>query len=151
VNARIAEHWPPDKNVKQGGPHVKLTPDERPAEGPEKPVFPLILFCHGMGGSRTAYSSVWGEFASYGFVVCAMEHRDGSGARTLVNTTRPKVSAATQNERWQEDSSTDQVLTSTRLMWWTSFFPKMIQAMRRPATGWTESFAKHRSRCASQN
>ena len=78
----------------------------------------------GMGGSRAAYSSVCGEFASYGFVVCAMEHGDGSGARTLVNTTRPKVSAAAQNERRQVDSSTNQVLTSTRSMWSTSFSPK---------------------------
>ena len=116
-NARIAEHWPPDKNVKQGGPQVKLTPDERPAEGPGKPVFLLIMSSHGMGRSRTAYNSVCDEFASYGFVVCAMEHRDGSGARTLVNITRPKVSAAVQSEMRQMGSSANQVLTSTPSMW----------------------------------
>lgn len=31
------------------------------------------------------YSSMCGEFASYGFVTVAVEHRDGSGPRTFVN------------------------------------------------------------------
>jgi platelet-activating factor acetylhydrolase len=105
-NARIAEYCPPDKNVKQGS-QVNLTPGERLAEGPEKPVFPLIMFSHGLGGSRTAYNGVCGEFTSYGFVVCAMEHRDGSGARTLVNIRRPKVSAAAQNERLEHKPGSD--------------------------------------------
>jgi hypothetical protein len=34
---------------------------------------------------KATYSSVCGEFASYGFVVVSLEHRDGSGPRTFIN------------------------------------------------------------------
>lgn len=59
------------------------------------PCFPLLMFSHGLGGTRTTYSSVCGEFASYGFVVVAVEHRDGSGPRTFVNL--PKDGKMTEN------------------------------------------------------
>ncbi|KAI3399982.1 hypothetical protein diail_5138 [Diaporthe ilicicola] len=50
-----------------------------------RPRFAVVVFSHGLGGSRTMYSTVCGDLASHGFVVVAMEHRDGSGARTYVN------------------------------------------------------------------
>ena len=84
-NARLATHWPSEKNVAKGGFKAKDEKAEPPKGQSEEPTFPLVIFSHGMGGSRTAYSSLCGEFASYGFVVCAVEHRDGSGARTFVN------------------------------------------------------------------
>ncbi|KAF2494058.1 hypothetical protein BU16DRAFT_583049 [Lophium mytilinum] len=103
-NSRPATHWPPPENFRSRHGPGKVKNREGPApEGKEdEPTFPLMFFSHGLGGTRTMYSSLCGEvqqvplhdcfrasdsvqFASYGFVVCAVEHRDGSGPRTFVN------------------------------------------------------------------
>lgn len=68
----VSDRWPGTENVQE------------PFSRKEKPIFPLVLFSHGLGGTRRAYSTLCGEYASYGFVVCAIEHRDGSAPRTLV-------------------------------------------------------------------
>lgn len=51
----------------------------------EKGEFPVIVFSHGLGGTRTTYSQYCGELASRGNVIVAVEHRDGSGPSTLVS------------------------------------------------------------------
>lgn len=84
-NAHVAAHWPPRSNSKCAEDKIKDEEAGLPDRQSERPVFPRMVFSHGLGGSRTAYSSLCGEFASYGFIVCAIEHRDGSGARTFVN------------------------------------------------------------------
>lgn len=84
-NTPVATHWPPEGNSKKCGYKVKNQQGPPPEGMPKEPTFPLLMFSHGLGGSRTAYSSLCSEFASYGFVVCAVEHRDGSGPRSFVN------------------------------------------------------------------
>jgi platelet-activating factor acetylhydrolase len=84
-NSAPATHWPPKGNSKKRGYKVKNQQGPPPEGVDRPPIFPLLMFSHGLGGSRTAYSSLCSEFASYGFVVCAVEHRDGSGPRTFIN------------------------------------------------------------------
>jgi len=98
-NARLAKHWPASGNLKTGGKEIKNTAGKPPPGEPEQPCFPMLIFSHGLGGQRKCYSSVCGEFASYGFVVCAVEHRDGSGPRTYVNLAKEGVGSAEEREK----------------------------------------------------
>lgn len=82
-----------------------------PPGEPDMPIFPMLIFSHGLGGTRTTYSSVCGEFASYGFVVIALEHRDGSGPRTYINLPEPgqrkaplEQGGSREEERSQKDA-----------------------------------------------
>lgn len=40
--------------------------------------WPVMIFSHGLGGSRNAYSHLAGSIASHGVIVICSEHRDGS-------------------------------------------------------------------------
>lgn len=82
-NAPLAEHFPAEGNVREAGAEIRDRKADNPFDRP--PIFPLMLFSHGLGGTRTTYSAICGEYASYGWVCCAIEHRDGSGPRTFVN------------------------------------------------------------------
>ena len=101
-NARPARHWPPDKKSYSAGFQAKSEAGPPPEGESEEPQFPLLIFSHGLGGTRTVYSSLCGEFASYGFVVCAIEHRDGSCVRTHVNHSEDGVASVENMEEKAE-------------------------------------------------
>ena len=50
---------------------------------PSVPKMPLVVFSHGLGGSRAVYSTILSEMASQGYFVAAVEHKDGSAAVTF--------------------------------------------------------------------
>jgi platelet-activating factor acetylhydrolase len=54
-----------------------------------EPKFPVIIFSHGLSGSRLIYSTFCSSLASYGFVVAAVEHRDRSSSWTYMLETDP--------------------------------------------------------------
>ena len=52
-----------------------------------------MIFSHGLGGSRNAYSHLLGSLSSHGVVVIAPDHRDGSSPVSFVqNVDKPGVS-----------------------------------------------------------
>lgn len=50
-----------------------------------------MVFSHGLGGSKNAYSHLCGSLASYGIVVIAPDHRDGSSPVSFVRDAEGKV------------------------------------------------------------
>lgn len=58
-----------------------------------------MVFSHGLGGSRNAYSHICGSLASHGVVVVAPEHRDGSCPVSFVHTPDEKETVKTADYR----------------------------------------------------
>jgi platelet-activating factor acetylhydrolase len=53
----------------------------------EQKRWPTMIFSHGLGGSRNAYSHICGSLASHGIVVIAPDHRDQSAPVSYIRAT----------------------------------------------------------------
>ncbi|KAF5359052.1 hypothetical protein D9758_004751 [Tetrapyrgos nigripes] len=53
---------------------------------PSSKKWPLVIFSHGLGGSRTAYSQICTRIAASGRIVLAIEHHDGSAHAAVANS-----------------------------------------------------------------
>ncbi|ODN90734.1 1-alkyl-2-acetylglycerophosphocholine esterase [Cryptococcus wingfieldii CBS 7118] len=60
-------------------PLAPISPAQRPSAG-----YPLIIFSHGLAGTRHTYSQYCAALASEGYAVLAVEHRDGSGPAVML-------------------------------------------------------------------
>ncbi|KAI0174079.1 platelet-activating factor acetylhydrolase, isoform II-domain-containing protein [Pestalotiopsis sp. NC0098] len=75
------EHQKRDVIADEEGQAVLVAGEHKAAQ---KDQFPVIVFSHGMASGRTSYTHYLGELASRGYIVAAVEHRDGSGPGTIV-------------------------------------------------------------------
>ncbi|KAF2112153.1 platelet-activating factor acetylhydrolase [Lophiotrema nucula] len=69
--------------------------------------WPVMVFSHGLGGSRNAYSHLVGSLASHGIVVVAPDHRDGSSPASFIHSADGKVARRVEYKKLAHNASTE--------------------------------------------
>lgn len=98
-------------------PAISEAPLRKPPKANQQ--WPLAIFSHGVGCSRLFYSSICGELASRGYVVCAIEHRDGTGPSSSIKLENGEIKELDflnwQDLIWPEIGLNEQPDNDTRL------------------------------------
>lgn len=66
-----------------------------------------MVFSHGLGGSRNAYSHICGTLASHGIVVIASDHRDNSAPVSYIRATSKTPARVLDYNRYSHTPSTE--------------------------------------------
>jgi platelet-activating factor acetylhydrolase len=74
--------------------------------------WPVMIFSHGLGGSRNAYSHLAGSIASHGVIVIAPEHRDGSTPISYIRDVPSNNSITEKNAARKSKRTVDYVRLS---------------------------------------
>jgi platelet-activating factor acetylhydrolase len=72
--------------------------------GTTRKQWPLVIFSHGLAGSRTAYSQLCSEMAASGRVVLAIEHRDGTAPSCTPRSRGPDGAFRTRTVLYYRDN-----------------------------------------------
>ncbi|ODQ73464.1 hypothetical protein LIPSTDRAFT_70456 [Lipomyces starkeyi NRRL Y-11557] len=85
---------------------------------PDDHKWPVVMFSHGLGGTRNAYSQFCGSLASHGHVVIAPEYRDKSAAITYVRdfSAAGYVRKEVKYQRMMEVSTSARILRTYQLV-----------------------------------
>jgi platelet-activating factor acetylhydrolase len=66
-----------------------------------------MIFSHGLGGSRNAYSHICGLIASHGVCVIAADHRDSSAPVSFIRATSDKPARTVEYQRYSHTPSAE--------------------------------------------
>ena len=80
----------------------------------------------------TRYTTEHEQFASYGFVVVALEHRDGSGPRTFVN--QPNDQEIKLDDEVNYEKSTKQDIKHSRQGMYSKYDVQVRKTVIEPAS-----------------
>jgi platelet-activating factor acetylhydrolase len=111
--------------------------------------FPVMIFSHGLGGSRNAYSQWCGSLASYGVFVAAIEHRDGTAPISVVHAGAENQYAVPYRRIPEYNDQTKQYRT-TQLQQRTFEVSKLVALIRDINHGKTFNIPEEKSSALDQ-